>query len=332
MIVERLADLDQDALFGPRAARCDEMQALWVWMRARDAGLPDPTTLPPTTGRALADALTIRLRGEARGERVSYERISGPGGAPLGLKIVAAAEPTTGTILYLHGGGWCFGSVETHDATLRDLGRETGCAVVAVDYRLAPEHPYPAGLDDCAAAWAWLRARIADGRFAAPVAFAGDSAGANLALALALREQARGGAAPDALILLYGAFGADFETRSYRRFAEGFGLTRQRMINFFRWYAPTPDLADPFLVPLAADDAALSRLPPVYLNAASLDPLLSDTLALTARLEALGHPHRLALHRGLHHGFHTMSARLPQARAAARLVGAWMGQRRERRG
>jgi acetyl esterase len=326
VIVARLADLDQDALFAPHAARSDEMQALWEWMRAQDAGLPDPTTLPPTTGRALADALTVRLRGEWGAQRVVYETIASVGGAPLGLKVVAPETTAKGTILYLHGGGWCFGSVETHDATLRDLGRETGCVVVAVDYRLAPEHPYPAGLDDCAAAWAWLRAAIADGRFPARVAFAGDSAGANLAMALALREQARSAPSADALILLYGAFGADFETRSYRRFSEGYGLTRQRMINFFRWYAPTPDLADPCLVPLVASDAALALLPPIYLNAASLDPLLSDTLALVARLEGIGHPHRFALHRGLHHGFHTMSARLAQAREAARLVGAWMAR------
>lgn len=324
MIVRRLAELDLDRLFGAGATRTPEMQTLWDWMVLQDAGLPEPTELPPTTGRAMADALTIRLRGETRADLVSFETAPAFDGTPLGLKIVAPPGPPKGAILYLHGGGWCFGSLETHDPILRDLAATTGRAMVAVDYRLAPEHPYPAGLDDCAAAWAWLRARRGTARFPGPVAFAGDSAGAHLAIALALREQARGAAAPDALVLLYGAFGADFDTRSYLRFAEGFGLTRRRMINFFRWYAPGADLADPCLVPLAAPDAALARLPPIYLSAAGLDPLLGDTLAMVARLEGIDHPHRFALHEGLHHGFHQMSARLPAARRAAAMVGDWL--------
>lgn len=323
MIVNRLADLDLDALFAAQAARTPQMQALWEWMIAQDAGLPEPTSLPPTMGRALADALNIRMRGENSADVLSFETFPGPAG-PLGLKIVAPPSKPKGTILYLHGGGWCFGSLETHERIMRDLALETGRAVVAVDYRLAPEHSYPAGLDDCAAAWAWLQGHLGETRFPRPVAFAGDSAGAHLALALALREQARGGAAPDALILLYGAFGDDFDTRSYLRFAQGYGLTRQRMINFFRWYAGEADRADPCLAPLKASDADLARLPPIYLNAAGLDPLLSDTLALVARLERLGHPHAFALHEGLHHGFHQMSARLPAAREAVAQIGAWL--------
>ncbi|QLP96258.1 MAG: alpha/beta hydrolase [Rhodoblastus sp.] len=324
MIVARLADLDVERLFDATAARAPAMQALWDWMVAQDAGLPEPTELAPTTGRAMADALVIRLRGETRADVTSFETAAAFDGAQLGLKIVAPPGAPRGTILYLHGGGWCFGSLETHDPILRDLAATTGRAVVAVDYRLAPEHPYPAGLDDCAAAWGWLRARLGAARFPRPVAFAGDSAGAHLAITLALREQARGGVSPDALALIYGAFGADFDTRSYLRFAEGFGLTRRRMINFFRWYAPAPDASDPCLVPLAAPDAALARLPPIYLSAAGLDPLLSDTLAMAARLERIGHPHRFVLHEGLHHGFHQMSARLPQARRAAAMIGDWL--------
>lgn len=322
MIVRRLADCDLDALLGARAVRTLDMQALWDWMVAQDTGLPEPTTLPPPTGRALADMIAIRLRGETRADVLSFETLDGPAG-PLGVKIVAPPGPPKGTILYLHGGGWCFGNLETHDGVLRDLAAQTGRTVVAPDYRLAPEHPYPAGLDDCAAAWRWLRTRLGESRFPRPVAFAGDSAGAHLAMTLTLREQ-QGGVAPDALIFLYGVFGADFDTPSYRRFAQGYGLTRERMINLFRWYAPAPDLRDPLLVPLAASDAALARLPPIYLNAAGLDPLLCDTLALVARLERIGHPHRFALHEGLHHGFHQMSARLPAARAAAAMVGAWL--------
>lgn len=324
MIVARLADLDQEALFGPGAARSQEMQALADWLAARDAGLPDPTTLPPTFGRALADAMTLRLRAQYDARTLSFTTAPALDGTPLGIKIVAPPDAPVGTILYLHGGGWCFGSLETHETGMRDLAADTGRTVVGVDYRLAPEHPYPTPLDDCVAAWRWLRERIGrDPRFPGPVAAAGDSAGGNLVLALALREQAEGRPVPDALVLLYGAFGDDFETRSYRRFAEGYGLTRGRMMRFLRWYAGEGP-HDELVAPLRARDAALARLPPMFLNAASLDPLLSDTLAMVARLEGLGHRHRFALHRGLHHGFHQMSARLSQARDATRLVGDWL--------
>lgn len=325
MIVSRFADLDLETLFGPNAGRSAEMQALADWLAKEDAGLPDLTTLPARTGRALSDALNQRYRVDLPQAVIRYDAAPAlDGRARIGLKIVTPPGATRGTILYLHGGGWAFANVETHDRLLRVLARACGRVVVAVDYRLAPEHPYPIPLDDCVAAWRWLQTQ--GGALAGPCAVAGDSAGANLALGLLLREQAQSRPIPQDALLFYGAYAADFSTRSYARFAEGYGLTRARMERFWSWYAPEMP-ADPFLQPLLASDAALAALPPLYLNAVALDPLLSDTLGLVERLEGLGHPHRFALHEGVHHGFLQWTSRLKASNEAFEPIADWLAGR-----
>ena len=121
------------------------------------------------------------------------------------------------------------------------------------------------------------------------------------------------------ILSFYGAFRAETESASYRRFAEGFGLTRAMMGRFWEWYVPPgePDRRrDPLVSPLEASDEALSALPPVFLNAAGLDPLLSDTLAFRDRLARAGVPHELAVYPGVHHGFMQMTLRLVAAREA----------------
>ncbi|MDX7953928.1 alpha/beta hydrolase fold domain-containing protein, partial [Lichenihabitans sp. Uapishka_5] len=150
-----------------------------------------------------------------------------------------------------------------------------------------------------------------------PIAVAGDSAGANLGLALALALLAEDRPAPACGLLFYGAYAADTATPSYLRFAEGFGLTRAAMARFWEFYAPDAAMqADPRVSPLQTDAALLRRLPPLFLNAAGLDPLLCDSLALAARLREAGVPHALRLHEGVHHGFMQMSLRLPEAQVA----------------
>jgi acetyl esterase len=131
---------------------------------------------------------------------------------------------------------------------------------------------------------------------------------------------------PDLGLLFYGAFDADLDTPSYLRFKEGYGLTRAGMARFFDWYAPADGPAprtSPLISPLRASEADLARLPPVFLNAAGLDPLFSDAIGFAMRLEAAGVPHRFALHEGVHHGFMQMSLRLPEARAAIRQAAAF---------
>src|SRR5262249_50812625 len=151
-------------------------------------------------------------------------------------------------------------------------------------YRLAPENPFPAGLDDSITAMRWLAAIGADDpAFAGPLGIMGDSAGANLAAATMLHEAEAGRRLPDAPMLFFGIYSSDLDSPSYHRFARGYGLTRAGMAQYFDWYAgsPGPGSArhDPLVAPVEASESTLALLPPIFLNAAGLDPLLCDTLS-----------------------------------------------------
>ena len=200
-----------------------------------------------------------------------------------------------------------------------------GMPVLVPDYRLAPENPYPAGLTDVVAC---LRAAFAAtkeaGIVGGPLIVAGDSAGANLALAALLHEQRQ--AVPTAVagaLLFYGNYALDFGTPSYLAFENGPGLTRARMQRYWAWYpAAGADLSgDPLACPLAADDGALMALPPLYLMAGGVDPLLSDTLKLHQRLQALGRKETVTVVPGVVHGFLQYTIDLAAAREALAAAG-----------
>ncbi|HMR31063.1 MAG TPA: alpha/beta hydrolase [Geminicoccaceae bacterium] len=198
------------------------------------------------------------------------------------------------TLLYVHGGGWAVGSVGQNEPAIRGLAQGSGWNVAAPTYRLAPEHPFPAGLEDCLTVAGWL---AASGR---PWAVAGTSAGANLAIATALARRHMPG--PSALVLFYGVFGADLDTGSYTAFGDGrYGLSRERMANFFEMYDPAgARTRDPLITPLLGD---LAGLPPTWLLAAGLDVLRDDTLAMRERMQAAGVDVRLRVEPGCTHGF-----------------------------
>ena len=288
------------------------METVLARLAIEDAGLADPTTLAPQHGRALAELVNMRWNADL--PEVRETRTVMHAGMP-GRWIVPETDTGTDAILHVHGGGWAFCSVATHEAASRRLANACCCPVLTVDYRLAPEHPYPAGLDDLLRAW---RARDPVRRWS----LAGDSAGANLALSLALRLVASGEMRPTALMLFYGVYGADFETESYRERENGPGLTRAKMMRYWDWYAPLAARDDPCVAPLAATDTALEALPPLYFNAAGLDPLLSDTEQLVARLHRLGRDDRFDRIEGVVHGFMQMGAVLPEARDAFDRAGA----------
>ncbi len=198
------------------------------------------------------------------------------------------------TLLYVHGGGWAVGSVVQNEPAIRALALGSGWNVAAPTYRLAPEHPYPAGLDDCLTVADWLEA---SGR---PWAVSGTSAGANLAIATALARRNAPGLS--AMVLFYGVFGADLDTGSYTAFGDGrYGLSRERMANFFEMYDPQgARTRDPLITPLLGD---LAGLAPTWLVAAGLDVLRDDTLAMHERLQAAGVATRLRVDPGCVHGF-----------------------------
>ena len=308
---------DLPRLLGPDAKRSPDMEAVWTWMSAEDKDVPNWLTLPPAEARQLHNGLTRRWNSELPSVE-SAEPLVVPGEPDVPCQLIVPHEAEPGCILFLHGGGWAFGDLQTHQRFMRLLAIACRRRLLAVDYRLAPEHPYPAPFEDSRAAWQWLVATGAeDERFAGPLAVAGDSAGANLALALSLDAVDRNARRPDAALLFYGAYEGGAETPSYDRFATGFGLTGAAMRRFWDYYVPDrTKRSDPLVSPTKASDAQLRSLPPLFLNAAGLDPLLCDTLDLVSRLEKLQVPHRFELHDGVHHGFMQMSLRLPEAQRA----------------
>ncbi|KDE58171.1 alpha/beta hydrolase [Halostagnicola sp. A56] len=225
-------------------------------------------------------------------------------------------NPDRPLILYFHGGGWVIGSVDTHDGSCRKLAAESGYPVVSVDYRLAPEHPFPAGLRDCYAALEWAEDVTSDRDTADDggdtiaadsdrIVLAGDSAGGNLAAATALLARDRGGPDIAAQLLIYPPTGDATETESYEENGEGYFLTAEEMAWFEdHYFADDIQQGNVYTVPRRAAD--LSELPPATILTAGFDPLRDDGAAYADRLEAAGVPVTSRNYDDMIHGFFGM--------------------------
>jgi len=249
-------------------------------------------------------------------------QIPGPHG-PIPVRIYAPESKGPHPLLaYFHGGGWVLGSVATADVACRALAAATGCVLVSVDYRLAPEHEFPVPLDDCTAAVRWLAEHAAEvDADPARIAVGGDSAGGNLSAAVALRLRDEGGPRLAHQMLVYPVTDASFETRSYRENGEGYFLTRAGMEWFWNHYLPGPaDAANPLASPLRAPD--LRGLPPATVITAEFDPLRDEGEAYAERLREAGVPVRLTRYDGVIHGFFGMVDTLDQADEAIREAAA----------
>jgi acetyl esterase len=236
------------------------------------------------------------------------------------------ADQDSAAILFLHGGGWFSCNTDTHDRLARCLALEAGAAVLSIDYRLAPEHPFPAALDDTIAAWRWLHDRAARlGLDRSRLAVAGDSAGANLALALCVAERDAKRRQPAAAALLYGCFAPVFDTPSQRQLGDGrAGLTTARM----RWYWSNylgGDLTRPPLL-AAPSLAGLAGLPPIYISYAELDPLADESRLLAAALQRDGVDHELVGWPRVGHGFMQLTRDAAIARTAVAAVGRFLAR------
>lgn len=225
-----------------------------------------------------------------------------------------------GTILFLHGGGWVVGSLDTHDGAARALAKAAGCRLLSVEYRKAPEQPFPAGLDDAEMALRWIIADGASLGLSNRVILAGDSAGANIAAALALR--ARDKAIPLAgQMLIYPATDLAHETASTAQFARGFFLSRATLRWYIANYLSGADPTNPEASPLLAPD--LTGLCPTLLVTADHDPLRDEGRAYAARLMEAGNAVTFREWPGTTHGFMIMAGVTPAARELTGVMGAW---------
>jgi acetyl esterase len=219
----------------------------------------------------------------AQGPEVEVVEDSVVAGVPVRMYRTAAATESTPALVWFHGGGWVFGDRQTADSTCRELAVRTGCTVVSVDYRRAPEHPFPAAVDD---AWAVTKA-VAAG--ATRVAVGGDSAGGNLAAVMALRAAEE--AVPVAFqLLVYPVTDLRLAHPSIEENAEGYLLTRDTMLWFREQYLANneADVINPLASPLLADDAALRAVAPAMVVTAEFDPLRDEGDAYAEKLRAAG--------------------------------------------
>ncbi|MFC0410490.1 alpha/beta hydrolase fold domain-containing protein [Roseomonas elaeocarpi] len=298
-------------------------------MEAAAALDPQPDPRRDVAGaRAWTERMNLPLAagGDAMAESrdVTLPTAAGPVRCRLHRPVREAGLPV---LVFVHGGGWVWNSVDTHDRLLRAYAAAAGCAVVSPDYALSPEAVFPRALHEVAGVIRHLAAEGASlGLDGSRIVAGGDSAGANLALAAALllRDEAPA-LALQGLLLNYGCFDANCDTASYAEFAEGYGLTRARMRMFWEMYAPDPAER---LGPLASPGlASLHDLPPVLLHIAELDVLRDDSEAIEQRLLDAGVAVERHLFPGVVHGFLRAQGRVSKAGESVREAGAWLRAR-----
>jgi len=233
---------------------------------------------------------------------------------PISARLYRPRSGTLPLLVYFHGGGWVVGSVAVSDPFCRAVANASGCAVVSVEYRLAPEDRYPAAADDAYAATRWSADHASDlGIDASRIAVGGSSAGGNLAAVVALMARERGTPKLAFQLLHVPVTDHDFERPSYRANGSGFGLTRSGMRWFWDNYVPDPKLRDePYASPLRAKD--LAGLPPAHVVTAEFDPLKDEGKAYAERLREAGVATTYVEYPGMVHGFTGMATTVPMGR------------------
>lgn len=239
--------------------------------------------------------------------------ISGPSG-PVQIRVYSdSKESDLPVVIYCHGGGWVLGSLDSHDNTCRAIAKSSNVVVINVDYRLAPEHPFPSPLEDVYSALVWVKENADQlGGDPGKIFIAGDSAGANLAAAAAIEARKSEGPSIAGQILIYPVTDlSNFDTDSYGAFAKGYYLTLAYMEKFRDCYVPNQaDRANPLVSPLLEKD--LSNLPPALVVTAQFDMLRDEGEAYARRLEEAGGSIRHIQVPGVIHGFMKMDRILSQ--------------------
>lgn len=257
--------------------------------------------------------------------RVQEIELPGGDGRPRPARLYAPSDARLPLLLYLHGGGFVIGGLETHDSLCRQLAWRSGCAVVALDYRLAPEHPFPAAVEDSWAALQHLATRGQDlGLDGSRLAVGGDSAGGTLAAVAAIHARDIGIALALQLLITPGT-AAHADSASRRRFARGFLLDDDAIAWFFDQYIPQAQREDWRFAPLLAED--LEGVASAGVILAECDPLVDEGLAFADRLRAAGVDVELELYRGLTHDFMKMGRAIKEAKLALDTAAALMKER-----
>ena len=260
--------------------------------------------------------------------RIEDLSIPGPAG-PIGARMYDAAGPGVppqGVVAYFHGGGWVQGDLETHHGLCARLAQRARALVVSVDYRLAPEHKFPAAVEDCMAAYRWLRARAGElGGDPARVAVAGDSAGGNLSAVVSQLAARAGEPVPTCQVLIYPAVDFALDTPSHRELAEGHVIPRERILWYTEQYLRgDADRTDLRASPLRATD--LRGQPPTLVITGGFDPLRDEGLAYADRLRAAGVDVVYREYPGQIHAFVSLTKAIPQGLECTLEIGDYLAQ------
>ncbi len=259
----------------------------------------------PDEARAFLSKLSDLAGPAPEMRRVEEHNLKEPDGQAR-LRVLVPLDNPVGVLVYYHGGGWVLGSIDEYDTVARKLAERTSCAVILVEYRLAPEHRYPTAVDDSYAALKWVGDHVIDiaGR-EVPLIVAGDSAGGNLAAVMAIRSRDNNGPSIALQVLIYPATDADFNRPSYTDPENQLLLTRDGMIWFWDHYLPDPSCrSEPNASPLRAEN--LSGLPPAVILTAEHDVLRDEGEAYSSRLQEANVPTDLQRYAGQMHGFFTL--------------------------
>jgi len=276
---------------------------------------PKMFELPPDQGRAMFVAM-MQMFGPKDVPVGGVKNLSAGNIAMRMYTPVASGGGALPTLVYFHGGGFVIGDLETHDGLCRQFASEGGFAVIAVDYRRAPEHKFPAALDDAIAAVAWVETHASElGVDANRIAVGGDSAGGALAAAVAQHAKAKGAPKIAYQMLLFPVTQIGGETSSLREFAVGYFLEKETLDWFYASYLPAgADRNDPKISPLRARDVA--GLPPAFVMLGGFDPLHDEGMQYADKLRAAGVKVTVADHTDMVHCFIYLQAVLPQAHEA----------------
>jgi acetyl esterase len=308
-------------------------QVLAIRDRLRRDRVPHLSTLSLEQARAADRAAAAAGTGQAEPvTEVRQAEIPGPAGRiPARVYRPAGAGPLP-VLVYFYGGGWSLGTLDTCDGVCRMITNAADCVTVAIGYRLAPEHKFPAAVQDCHAGARWVASHAAElGADATRLAVGGDSSGGNLAAAVALlARDSDGGPAIAHQLLVYPNTDYQADTSSMREIADDYFFNPSSVRWYWGMYLAEPeDGRSPLASPLRAAD--VSGLPPATVITAEYDPLRDEAEQYAAKLEAAGVPAEIIRYDGMMHGFFTMVAALDTAReavleAAARLRAAFTAQ------